>query len=423
MGFLATAEVIEVSSSELVGQYIGQTGPKTQKVLEKALGKVLFVDEAYRLAEGHFAKEAMDEIVDCITKPKFAQKLVMILAGYDADINRLMTTNPGLTSRFPEAMVFEGLAPDRCIALLTERLRYKSKNMPTKAKLDISALELADNQFSSQLLSKFTRLSDLPNWANARDVETLGKAIFSKTIKTLGKSPQGLVVTRDVIVTEMDAMIAERTLRGGSSTFNIPSRPQGAFAQQTQEPPPPTKQPTIAKTTTQAPPRAEEPKEPPQPRKTKDPRDDGVSDEVWQALEQAKADAEAREEGYKRLVEHEKTLQDEAAKAEREAVATLARLEENARQAAAHDEQNEAKRRHEEARLQHEKERRAREEQLDALIRKREAEEQRRKQEQAAQKKLRDMGVCPVGYRWIKQVGGYACSAGGHFVSDAQLGV
>ncbi|KAI4103575.1 MAG: hypothetical protein L6R37_003720 [Teloschistes peruensis] len=72
MGFLATAEVLETSATDLVGEYVGQTGPKTQKLLEKALGKVLFVDEAYRLAEGHFAKEAMDEIVDCITKPAFA---------------------------------------------------------------------------------------------------------------------------------------------------------------------------------------------------------------------------------------------------------------------------------------------------------------------------------------------------------------
>ena len=75
MGFLATAEVIEVSATELVGQFVGQTGPKAHKLLERALGKILFVDEAYRLGEGQFAKEAMDEIVDCITKPKFVQKL------------------------------------------------------------------------------------------------------------------------------------------------------------------------------------------------------------------------------------------------------------------------------------------------------------------------------------------------------------
>lgn len=102
MGFIGQAKVIECSATDMIGQYVGQTGPKVQKLLEKALGKVLFVDEAYRLAEGHFATEAMDELVDCLTKPKFSQKLVCILAGYDKDIDRLMSINPGLTSRFPE---------------------------------------------------------------------------------------------------------------------------------------------------------------------------------------------------------------------------------------------------------------------------------------------------------------------------------
>src|SRR5437773_12092484 len=106
MGFLANAEVIECSATDLVGQYVGQTGPKTRNLLEKALGKVLFIDEAYRLTEGQFAK-AMDELVDCLTKPQFAQKLITILAGYDADIHHLMSINSGLTSRFPETVAFK----------------------------------------------------------------------------------------------------------------------------------------------------------------------------------------------------------------------------------------------------------------------------------------------------------------------------
>jgi hypothetical protein len=90
MGYLAKAEVVERSATELVGSYVGQTGPKVQKVLESALGRVLFIDEAYRLAGEGFAKEAMDEIVDCLTKLKYAQKLIVILAGYDDDINRFV---------------------------------------------------------------------------------------------------------------------------------------------------------------------------------------------------------------------------------------------------------------------------------------------------------------------------------------------
>ena len=87
MGFLSQASVEECSATDLIRQYVGQTGPKLQKLMEKAMGKVLFIDEAYRLAEGGFATEAMDELVDCLTKPKFAQRLVVILAGYDKDID------------------------------------------------------------------------------------------------------------------------------------------------------------------------------------------------------------------------------------------------------------------------------------------------------------------------------------------------
>ena len=85
--FLSSAEVIECSASDLVGEYIGQTGPKTQKLFEKALGRVLFINEAYRLGEGHFSKEAIDEVVGLMTSEKFASKIIVILAGYDQEMN------------------------------------------------------------------------------------------------------------------------------------------------------------------------------------------------------------------------------------------------------------------------------------------------------------------------------------------------
>ena len=82
MGFLSSTEVIECSASDLVGQYVGQTGPKTKQKFEEALGKVLFIDEAYRLSEGQFAKEAMDELVGILTQEAFAGKLIVIIAGF-----------------------------------------------------------------------------------------------------------------------------------------------------------------------------------------------------------------------------------------------------------------------------------------------------------------------------------------------------
>jgi AAA+ superfamily predicted ATPase len=87
MGFLATKEVVEASVTDLIGEYLGQTGPKTIKMFEKARGKVLFIDEAYRLGQGPFAKEAIDEIVDCLTKEDFIGRIVVILAGYQEEID------------------------------------------------------------------------------------------------------------------------------------------------------------------------------------------------------------------------------------------------------------------------------------------------------------------------------------------------
>lgn len=81
------------------------------------------------------------------------------------------------------------------------------------------------------------------------------------------------------------------------------------------------------------------------------------------------------------------------------------------------------KRRHEEARLQCVQALRAREAAEGELERARKAAEEQRKREQVAQRKLREMGVCVQGYRWIKQSGGYLCAGGSHYMSDNQLGL
>jgi len=115
MGFLSSTEVIECSASDLVGQYVGQTGPKTSKLLEKALGRVLFIHDAYRLSQGQFAKEAMDQLVGLLTQERFRAKLIVILAGYDREMNELMALNTGLSSRFREEVIFNNISPAQCL--------------------------------------------------------------------------------------------------------------------------------------------------------------------------------------------------------------------------------------------------------------------------------------------------------------------
>jgi DNA polymerase III delta prime subunit len=214
MGLLASAEVVECSATDIIGQYVGQTGPKAQQQLDKALGRVLFVDEAYRLAEGNFAKEAMDEIVDAVTKDRYFKKLVIILAGYETDINRLMSVNAGLTSRFPEVIDFRPLTAEECVALMLLLLRKQKDSLRVKSKkdLDLSCLEEPTTGFKQGLLQIFTELAAQDNWASARDVQALAKGMFNKVLRD--KDGRGhLVLTEDTVTTALAAMLRERASR------------------------------------------------------------------------------------------------------------------------------------------------------------------------------------------------------------------
>jgi SpoVK/Ycf46/Vps4 family AAA+-type ATPase len=112
IGFLSSSEVVECSVSDMMGDALGQTGPKVISVLERALGKVSFIDEAYRLAEGDFAVDAINELVDCMTKERFINKLVIILVGYETGMESLKNMNQGFASRFGTEIVFHHLSPN-----------------------------------------------------------------------------------------------------------------------------------------------------------------------------------------------------------------------------------------------------------------------------------------------------------------------
>lgn len=202
MGFLATKEVEVCSASELIAEYLGETGPKTQRVFQKSLGKVLFIDEAYRLSEPVYGKEAVDEIVNLLTLPKYKNKLVVVLAGYDRDINHLLATNPGFGSRFPEVIEFSNLSPSHCQELLVRRLQEK------KLRVD----SLRSPSVAAQIQTSFETLSQLPGWGNARDVENLATSIFGKVVAA-PVSPPCLYVAIEWVYEKMNEMITERRKR------------------------------------------------------------------------------------------------------------------------------------------------------------------------------------------------------------------
>ena len=129
IGFIGTAEVVECLASDLMGQYVGQTGPPLRKGFNNALGPVLFIDETYRLADGTFAKEAVDEMVDGLTKERYKGKMAMVLAGYDEDIDLLLSVTSGVSSRVPDVISFYNLMSGECIKLLRSRLQDQKDRM------------------------------------------------------------------------------------------------------------------------------------------------------------------------------------------------------------------------------------------------------------------------------------------------------
>ncbi|MEU6960792.1 right-handed parallel beta-helix repeat-containing protein [Streptomyces chrestomyceticus] len=111
VGLLEKGHLVEADRSALVGEYVGHTGPKTQRVFMEAMGGVLFIDEAYSLAPAHatggndFAQEAIATLVKLMEDHRDA--VVVIVAGYPVEMEHFIDSNPGLASRFNRTLLFE----------------------------------------------------------------------------------------------------------------------------------------------------------------------------------------------------------------------------------------------------------------------------------------------------------------------------
>ena len=118
LGILSKGQLVEVDRSGLVAGYVGQTAIKTSKVIEKALGGVLFIDEAYALngkGENDFGQEAIDTILKAMEDHR--DDLVVIVAGYDGLMERFIHSNPGLESRFNRFLHFDDYSSDELMEI------------------------------------------------------------------------------------------------------------------------------------------------------------------------------------------------------------------------------------------------------------------------------------------------------------------
>jgi SpoVK/Ycf46/Vps4 family AAA+-type ATPase len=113
LGVLKKGHLVETDRAGLVAEYAGQTGPKTNKKIDEALDGVLFIDEAYSLiakeGDDPFGHEAVQTLLKRMEDDR--ERLVVILAGYPQEMNALLASNPGLSSRFGRQLTFEDYAP------------------------------------------------------------------------------------------------------------------------------------------------------------------------------------------------------------------------------------------------------------------------------------------------------------------------
>lgn len=135
MGVLEKGHLVERERADLVGEYIGHTAQKTREQIKKALGGILFIDEAYSLARGgekDFGKEAIDTLVKAMED--FRDKFIVILAGYRDEMATFINTNPGIRSRFPIHIEFPDYTTDELLRIADLMLKKRDYRLDLAAR-------------------------------------------------------------------------------------------------------------------------------------------------------------------------------------------------------------------------------------------------------------------------------------------------
>jgi probable Rubsico expression protein CbbX len=119
LGYLQKGHLVHAMRDDLVGEYIGHTAPKTKQVLDRAMGGVLFIDEAYTLFRGEDSKDYGQECIDILMQvmENDRDKLVVIVAGYKDRMDRFFESNPGMSSRIAHHLDFAEYEVDQLLAI------------------------------------------------------------------------------------------------------------------------------------------------------------------------------------------------------------------------------------------------------------------------------------------------------------------
>ena len=162
LGITSKSGIIEVDRSQLVAQYVGQTAVQTNRLIDSAMGGLLFIDEAYTLNQGpqdNFGKEAIDTLLKRMEDDRV--KFVCIAAGYTREMSDFLASNSGLQSRFNKTITFEDYGPDALAEIF--RRKAQKENFLLSPEADAAMQQCFDTLYANR-----TR-----NFGNAREVNNI----------------------------------------------------------------------------------------------------------------------------------------------------------------------------------------------------------------------------------------------------------
>jgi probable Rubsico expression protein CbbX len=154
LGYVRKGQLIAVTRDDLVGQYIGHTAPKTKEVLKRAMGGVLFIDEAYYLYRPENERDYGQEAIEILLQVMESQRddLVVIFAGYKDRMDRFFSSNPGMMSRVAHHIDFPDYSEDELMAiagLMLRRMQYELSDAAAAALREYIALRKTQPRFSN----------------------------------------------------------------------------------------------------------------------------------------------------------------------------------------------------------------------------------------------------------------------------------
>ena len=188
LGYVRKGHLVAVTRDDLVGQYIGHTAPKTREVLKRAMGGVLFIDEAYYLYrpenERDYGQEAIEILLQIMENQR--DDLVVILAGYKDRMERFFRSNPGMSSRIAHHIDF----PD-----------YTSPELQAIAGLMLEGMQYRLSPEAEVALREYIeRRREQPHFANARSIRNaLDRARLRQASRLLART--GATLSRDALIT------------------------------------------------------------------------------------------------------------------------------------------------------------------------------------------------------------------------------